>query len=373
MSRAIALAMLALSLGGCANLLYYAQSVVGHAQVMAAARPIGEVIADPSTTPALRTHLEQVQAIRDFASRELALPGNASYRSYADIGRPYVVWNVFAAPEFSLEPVRWCMLIVGCVNYRGYYDEGRAVRYAEELGAQGLDTHVGGVTAYSTLGHFNDPVLETFLRFGDQEAARIIFHELAHQVVFVAGDTAFNESFAVTVEDEGLRRWLTGRGNAEQLREFAARQGRRAQFYRLIADCRERLRGVYASSLPAADMRRAKDETFAELRRAYAEQKAQWNGYAGYDRWFAQPMNNALLASVALYTQWVPAFRALLADEHGDLAAFYKRVAVLAELPQVQRAEALDRLAPAALAAASVLQPDDSADGVELRSGPRTY
>jgi predicted aminopeptidase len=345
-TRLFCIAALGVLLGGCANLTYYAQAVIGHAEVMSAARPISELIADPATAPPLRAQLEQVSAARDFASRELSLPDNGSYRSYADIGRPYVVWNVFAAPEFSLEPVRWCMLIVGCVSYRGYYDEGKAQRYADELRTKGLDTYVGGVTAYSTLGHFNDPVLGTFLRFGEDEAARVIFHELAHQVVFVAGDTAFNESFAVTVEDEGMRRWLAARGNSQRLVEFAARQGRRAQFHRLIADCRERLRRIYASAQPADEMRRAKAEAFAQMRRDYQALKQQWGGYEGYDRWFAQPMNNALLASVALYTEWVPAFRVLLEQRHGDLAAIYRRVGELAKLPKEQRAAALDALAP---------------------------
>ncbi len=339
-------AALSIFLGGCANLIYYAQAVEGQSEVMASAHPIQEVIADPATDAMLRQRLEQVSAIREFASRELALPDNGSYRSYADLARPYVVWNVFATPGLSIEPKQWCLIFVGCVSYRGYYDERAANRFAEDLRGQGLDTYVGGISAYSTLGYFNDPVLNTFLRFGDREVARIIFHELAHQLVYAKGDTAFNESFAVTVEDEGLRRWLMRNANPAQFREFEVQQVRRAQFYRLVSDCRERLRTIYASSLPTEGKWRAKEETYADLRRAYVKLKSEWNGYGGYDQWFAQPPNNALLASVALYTQWVPAFRTLLVQEHGDLPGFYKRVAALAKLSDTERADALDHLAP---------------------------
>jgi predicted aminopeptidase len=345
MIKSISAAAAFLFLGGCGNLAYYAQAIAGHAEVMAAAHPIRELIADPATDEKMRRRLERVSAIRDFASRNLALPDNGSYRSYADLSRPYVVWNVFATPELSVEPRQWCLVLVGCVSYRGYYDERAAHRYAEELEQQGLDTHVGGVTAYSTLGHFDDPVLETFLRLGERESARIIFHELSHQVVYVQGDTAFNESFAVTVEEEGLRRWLEWNADSGLLREFETQQLRKAQFYRLVAACRERLRTLYSSPLSREEMRRAKNEAYADLRRAYAELKTTGDGYAAYDRWFAQPLNNAVLASVAIYTQWVPAFRSLLAQEHGDLPSYYKRVAALADLPEKERWVALDRLA----------------------------
>jgi predicted aminopeptidase len=357
MIRSIVAAAASLLLGGCASLAYYAQAVIGHAEVMAAAHPIRNLIADPATDATLRRRLEQAIAIRDFASSDLALPDNGSYRSYADLARPYVVWNVFATSEFSVEPTEWCLLVVGCVGYRGYYDERAAHRFADEMRGEGLDTHVGGVPAYSTLGHFDDPLLETFLRFGDQEVARIVFHELSHQLVFVKGDTAFNESFAVTVEDEGLHRWFTRNAEPTRLREFEAQQIRKAQFLRLVADCRERLRTIYASPLGVEQKRLAKAKAFAGLRLAYAEMKTTWNGYSGYDRWFAQPTNNALLASVALYTQWVPAFRALLVQEHGDLPGFYKRVAALAKLSATERADALDRIAPRAYSDSSAVVP----------------
>ncbi len=331
---------------GCTNIAYYAQAIEGQMRLMAGTRPISDVINDAATDPRLRQQLERAIAIREYASRELALPNNGSYRSYSDLGRPYVVWNVFAAPEFSVEPQQWCMVFIGCVNYRGYYDKNDADRYANELKQAGADTYVGGVPAYSTLGYFNDPVLNTFLRFGDQEVARIIFHELAHQVVFAEGDTAFNESFATTVENEGMHRWLTQSAAPELLRNFETQQERKAQFLRLVADNRDKLRAIYVSSLASDAKRRAKTEIIAEMKRNYTNLKASWGGYSGYDQWFNQPLNNAVLGSVTVYTQWVPAFRALLEQEGGSLPRFYLRVAALAHLPKTERIAALNQLLP---------------------------
>lgn len=331
---------------GCTNIAYYAQAVKGQMQLMAAARPIPEVVNDAATEPGLRQQLERTIAIREFASSELALPNNGSYRSYADLGRPFVVWNVFAASEFSVEPRQWCFIFAGCVNYRGYYDKNDADLYANELREEGADTYIGGVSAYSTLGYFNDPVLNTFLRFGDQETARIIFHELAHQLIYAKGDSAFNESFATAVENEGMRRWLMRSAAPEQLRDFDARQERKVQFHRLVADNRDKLRAIYASSLTPDAKRSAKTEVFAEMKRAYAGLKASWGGYGRYDQWINQPLNNAALGSVSLYTQWVPAFHALIEQEGGNLPRFYQRVAALAHLQKTERSAALEELMP---------------------------
>jgi predicted aminopeptidase len=344
MHRIILVAILSLPVVGCANVAYYAQATVGQMQLMAAKRPIPEVIHDPATNPGLRRQLEQVIAIREFASRELALPDNGSYRSYADLGRPFVVWNVFAAPEFSLDLKQWCMLFVGCVNYRGYYNKDDAELYAGKLRRAGADTYVGGVSDYSTLGHFDDPVLNTFLRFGDTEAAGIIFHELAHQLVYAEGDTAFNESFATTVEYEGTRRWLKQAGSQEQLRNYETQREHNSQFHQLVAACRDKLRAIYASPLTADGMRRAKVEVITEMKLAYADLKTGWGGDARYDQWFGQPINNATLGSVTLYTKWVPAFQALLEQEGGSLPHFYQRVTELSHLPKSERSAALDHL-----------------------------
>ena len=346
MLRRILAVTLCLLVAGCANIAYYAQAVEGQMKLMAGTRPIPDVVNDAATDPKLRQQLERVIAIREFASSELALPNNGSYRSYADLGRPFVVWNIFAAPEFSVEPQQWCMLLVGCVNYRGYYDKNNADRFAGELSQEGMDVYVAGVPAYSTLGYFKDPVLNTFLRFGDEEVAHIIFHELAHQLVYAEGDSAFNESFATTVENEGMRRWLTRSATPERLRDFETQQERKALFQRLVADSRDKLRGIYLSSLPPGEKRLAKMEVFTEMKQNYADLKAGWGGHGDYDRWFSQPLNNATLGSVALYTQWVPAFQALLEQEGRSLPRFYQRVAALAHLPKTERSAALNQFLP---------------------------
>ncbi|MBI3094712.1 MAG: aminopeptidase [Rhodocyclales bacterium] len=344
---------LAMALTGCGNIAYYAQAVGGHFELMRAAQPISELVARPAGDPQLGRQLAEVAAIRDFASRELGLPDNNSYRSYADLGRPYVVWNVFAAPELSLAAKQWCVLLVGCVNYRGYYGQKDAERLAAELRAEGYDTFVGGVAAYSTLGYFDDPVLNTFMRRGTLEVARIVFHELAHQLVYVKDDTAFNESFATVVEDEGMRRWTAAQATPAQSAAFAAQRLRRADFTRLLQDYRERARELYASGGAAEAQRRAKGELFAALRRDYAAMKAGWGGHAGYDRIIGADFNNAGLVAFGLYSELVPAFAALLAAEQHDLPRFYRRVGALAALAKDARRCALAGLLPPAAAGAA--------------------
>jgi len=325
-----------LALGGCETLSYYAQAVDGQLDMMRRAQPLTRWLADPATPPALRQRLQTAARIRDFATRELGLPDNASYRSYADLGRPYAVWNVFAAPEFSVQPVESCFPVAGCVDYRGFFAHEAAERYAAERRAEGLDVFVYGVPAYSTLGWFDDPLLSTFIRYPESELARLVFHELAHQVVYVKGDTTFNESFAVTVEEEGVRRWLESEGRGAELAAFREAQARKGEFFALIEDARARLAHVYAEPLAPPAMRAAKQAEFARLAEHYAALKARWGGYAGYDRLMAEP-NNALLASISAYTRLVPAFKRELAAAGGNLGVFYERVKALARLPEGER------------------------------------
>ncbi|MDH4285623.1 MAG: aminopeptidase [Gallionellaceae bacterium] len=343
-SAIIAVVGVLLLLSGCTAVGYYGQAVSGHMKIMHAARPIQEMQQDPATDPALKEKFSHVLAIRDFASRELGLPENGSYRSYADLGRPFVVWNVFAAPEFSVEPEKWCMAVVGCVNYRGYFDRAEAERYAAELKNAGIETHVGGVAAYSTLGYFDDPVLNTFLRLGNTEAARIIFHELAHQLLFVKGDTLFNESFATAVEQEGMQRWFARNSQPEQHKAYLTQQKRKNQFVQLVESYRGKLRTLYSSGKPQDEMRRTKAETLADMKRAYAALKQSWDGDSRYDKWFEQDLNNARIASQALYTQLLPAFEAMLEQEGRDLPRFYRRVQALAKQPKEERLAALNTL-----------------------------
>lgn len=349
--RAAALVLaagVAAGLAGCSQVGYYGQAVGGHRELMRARVPIDELLHAPATDADLRRRLAEVQAIRDFASRELGLPDNGSYRSYVDLGRPYVVWNVFAAPELSLQAKSWCLLVVGCVNYRGYYDRHAAEQLAAALRAQGYDTYVGGVPAYSTLGHFDDPVLNTFLRLGTLTVARTLFHELAHQLVFVPGDTPFNESFATAVEQEGLRRWLHEHGSSELQAADAAQRQRRAAFTELLQSYRERFAALYASELPVAEKRAAKAALFAGLRNAHAGLRPACGVLAGDARQVDEDPNNAWLASLALYSELLPAFELLLASHDHDLPRFYREVAGLAALPTSERHAALRSLLSAA-------------------------
>jgi predicted aminopeptidase len=330
---------------GCGNFGYYLQSVDGQLQVLRAREPVANVIANPATSPSLRLKLERASALRDFASRELKLPDNKSYRSYADLKRPFVVWNVFATPEFSVEPRQWCFLFAGCVGYRGYFSPERAETFANALRAEGLDVFVAGVPAYSTLGWFDDPLLNTFIEYPEYELARLIFHELAHQIAYAKGDSEFNESFAATVEAAGVARWIAASGDERMLGAFAQSQERRAQFSTLVLEFRKRLAALYKERIASDEMRARKARAFDELQRDYAALKSKWGGYAGYDRFF-NGVSNAHLASVSLYNARVPHFERLLARLDGDFAAFYREVQRLAALPADARAAELAAGAP---------------------------
>ncbi len=330
---AAAVAVIVACSGGC----YLLQSAQGQLALMSKREPIGRVIGDAATPAALRAQLKSVAAIRDFASRDLKLPDNGSYRSYADVGRRYVVWNVVAAPEFAVDPKQWCYPIVGCVTYRGYFVETRARRFAAGLHGEGFDVAVGGVAAYSTLGHFNDPVLNTMMAWDDVELAAIIFHELTHQLLYVQDDSAFNEALATAVEEEGVRRWLNAQGRGADLAAHVLQEQHYERVVGLLGATRAELRAIYASGLAPAIMRERKRAAFTSLRASYAMLKAEWGGHAPFESWFAEDLNNAHLASVATYFACVPGFERELAGVGGDLAAFYARARELAKLDRQQR------------------------------------
>jgi predicted aminopeptidase len=329
----VAIVLIAMLSGGC----YLLQSAQGHLALMSKREPISGVIDRPSTPASLRAQLESVTAIRDFASSALGLPDNGSYRKYADIGRPYVVWNVVAAPEFSVNAKQWCFPIVGCVAYRGYFVEKRARRFAAGLHAKGFDVVVGGVAAYSTLGHFDDPILSSMVNWNDVELASIIFHELTHQMLYLPNDASFNEALATTVEEEGVRRWLQQQGRDKDLADHLLQQKRYVEVIALMNETRNHLRTLYASGLPPPLMRERKREIFEELRESYGALKAQWGGHAPFDAWFAADVNNAHLASIATYFACVPGFERELQAVGGNLPAFYLRVRELAKLDRQQR------------------------------------
>jgi len=318
--RTLASLLCVLTLSGCETLAYYAQAIGGQMEMLALSQPVAAVIADPATPAPLRERLELARAIRDFASRELKLPDNGSYRNYADLGRPYAVWNVVAAPEFSLAPVESCFPVAGCVPYRGFFARDDAERHAARLRAAGNDVNLRGVPAYSTLGRFDDPLLDNFIHAPDVELARLIFHELAHQQFYLKGDATFNESFAVAVEREGVRRWLASTGRSGELGDFLKAQARGRRFLEVLEQSRVRLRALYLSRLAPAAMRERKRAEFEVLGKFLA----------AYPRMKDVEPNNALLASFATYTELVPGFEKLLAEEGGDLEKFYARVKALA-------------------------------------------
>ncbi|RRV25313.1 aminopeptidase [Pseudomonas sp. o96-267] len=339
--RRYAVPLLALLLGGCSTLDYYAHLGQGQWQLLQARQPVERLVSNPATDPDLARRLTLSQQARDFASAQLQLPENRSYRLYADLERPFVVWNVFATPEFSLDPELHCFPIAGCVAYRGYYQQGRARGAAALLRQEGLDTYIGGVEAYSTLGWFDDPLLNTMLRWSDERFIAVIFHELAHQQYYLPGDTAFNESFATFVEREGLRQWHSARNETPPASDDRQRQ----QFIELVLASRERLQQLYASDLPESAMRIAKQAEFERLRRDYrALRQREWGGQGRYDAWIESPLNNAKLLPFGLYDQWVPAFATLFAQQDRDWRAFYAAVEALGRLPQADRRAALESL-----------------------------
>lgn len=343
--RWLMVVLLGAVISGCASLGYYTQSIGGQWELWQRERPIEEVLADPQTSPQLQEHLRQALLMREFASRELGLPQNGSYRRYADIGRPYVVWNVFAAKPFSVQAETWCFPFAGCVGYRGYFAEADARAYAAELEAQGLETYVAGVAAYSTLGWFDDPLLNTVMRREPANLAGLMFHELAHQQLYVSGDTAFNEGFATAVELEGVRRWLVAHGSEDEQAAYARAHERRADFIQLVTRARERLSELYAQEMPTDEKRMQQKRLRQQMRQDYAQLKQRWGGYAGYDAWFEGPLNNAQLAAVAAYVDHVPAFQQLLAEQGGDMKAFYAACARLAQQSKGERLASLERLA----------------------------
>lgn len=318
------LALLAASaLAGCESLAYYAQAVGGHFALLGRARPVAEILAEGAAAPELRERLMLAQEIREFASRELKLPRNESYRRYADLGRPYAVWNVVATPEFSLAPVQSCFPVAGCVAYRGFFSREGAERHAARLRESGHDVFVYGVPAYSTLGFFADPLLSTFIGWPEVDLARLVFHELAHQLVYSRSDSTFNESFAVVVEEEGVRRWLAATGTEAQMENFRQARRRAAEFSALLDDARTRLGAIYRSG--------AAPEIVREKKRAELQRLGSDPVFLRHAKRFETPPNNALLAAFGTYSELVPAFERLLAAEGGDLERFYARVRELAQ------------------------------------------
>lgn len=356
--RLVVVGGLAALVTGCNTVGYYRQAITGQCEILAKRDPITEVIARPETRPAVREKLKLVLDLRTFAEQELHLKTDGYYASYADLGRKYVVWNVYAAPQFSLEPRTWWYPIVGSLKYRGYFSEHDARQCADQLAKEGYDVYVGGVEAYSTLGFFKDPVLNTFLHHTPPDLAETLFHELAHQRVFAKGDTDFNEAFATAVGEEGVRRWLAARDDARSRADYEVELRRTDEFVALVMSARARLKQVYGeesahaphteekpgSEPLVAAKRTRKAEVIASLRADYEQLKARWGGYAGYDDWFNRPINNARLNTISTYYTLVPAFKRLLALHGGDLPKFYADSKELAKMTRERRKERIAAL-----------------------------
>lgn len=327
----------------CSTLSYYAHVAHGEMGLLASRRSAATIVDDPGADATLRARLRQALAARAFASDHLLLPRNRSYTSYVELGRPYVTWSVFAAPEFSVEPVTHCFPFAGCVAYLGFFDHARAERSAERLAGQGNDTAVEGVAAYSTLGWFADPILSSMLRWSDDELDGVIFHELAHQKLYVKDDTAFNESYASFVQEEGLSQWRASRGLPAAGAHVEAHE---KAFTQLVLDLRDRLRALYAQPSSAEAMRAAKRVEIEAFRERYKTLRdGAWSGDRRYDRWVDAPINNARLVPFGLYDRWVDAFSRIFSNADAQWPAFYAEVSRLAALPRAERERRLAALA----------------------------
>ncbi len=330
-------------LAGCSSIDYYKNAVNGHFEILRKAEPIEEVVSRDATSPELKKKLLNMQQARDFASKTLLLPDNGSYRRYADIGRECVAWNVIAAEEFSVEPKQWCFPVAGCVSYKGFFSPRQAKQYAAELRKQGLDTYVAGALAYSTLGWFDDPILSTMLSHRESHCIEVLFHELAHQKLYIENDTAFNEAFATAVAEEGIRRWFV-KTNNKAYEDFLASRQQKNDFNTLILSTREKLNALYRQGISPEAMRQQKAKLFSQLKFDYKEFKKHWNGDDRYDAWMSKELNNAHLALVATYNDLVPIFNLVLLQSNGDMKTFYERIFAISSQPFEDRHQTLRRI-----------------------------
>lgn len=330
------------TLWGCQTVHYYSQAIDGQCRILLKRQPISAIVADRSSPQPLRESLTFILKVREFAENELQLPVNNHYLTYVDLKRPFVLWNVFAAPEFSLTPKTWCYPVAGCAAYRGYFDKSNAQQYAHKLNEQGYDVYVGGVTAYSTLGWFDDPVLSTFVHFSQAQTAALMFHELAHQKLYVKDDTAFNESFATFVEQEGLRRWQLASGSGRIYRDYLRQHRRRQQFVQLIMQYRQKLEFIYQKDLGPSEKRVRKKTIFSELRNEFDQLKTQQVELSAYDVWMNQSLNNAKISSVVAYHDFLPAFQKMLAQYAGELNQFFEGCRQLSQKDKAERHQILE-------------------------------
>ncbi|MDD9891420.1 MAG: aminopeptidase [Gammaproteobacteria bacterium] len=343
LAKLIVLLAISIFLVSCETVSYYTQAARGQLAIVFGREDIQRLISDSDLSPELRSKFGEVMSIREFAENDLELPVANNYSTYVDVDREHVVWNVFAAPEFSTDPVNWCYPIAGCVAYRGYFSEAGALNYAMQLEEQGFDVYTGGVDAYSTLGWFEDSLLSTVMSRANYQLAGLIFHEMAHQIAYLPGDTTFNESFATAVEREGLRRWLEATDQAETIAVAETDRGRQQQFIDLVIGFRDQFDELYAEEMSEADKRREKFVLQGQLRSEYEQLKQSWGGYSGYDSWFSRSLNNAQLSTVSSYNDLVPFFDDLLSQAGHSLPAFYDEVIRIVALPEMDRDALLEK------------------------------
>lgn len=339
-SRLIGIAGIAVLVSGCNSLSYYGQAISGHMDLVSRERPIDDMLKDKDTSDVLKHKLKLALDARAFASKDIGLPDNDSYKSYADLGRPYAVWNVIATPHYSIETKQWCFMLVGCLSYRGYFDQQEAQALAKQLRTQGMDVIVSGAAAYSTLGWMDDPLLNTVVVRSDASLVGIIFHELAHQVVYVEGDSAFNEAFATAIEYEGLRRWYVSQKNELAYVQYREKKAQQQMIYQQLESTRTRLNAIYQQAIPDAEKQRLKQKEFSELK-AWYQSWRQSHSYDGFDDWMGKELNNAHLALIATYQQMVPDFLSALQSVDGDMNKFYKLVKAMVPLDNMQRRKQL--------------------------------
>lgn len=339
--RFFLLLMLVFVLSACDSLAYYRQAASGHFELMDKRESLAEAKTSAAYSEELKRRLTLAESVRRYASEVLHLPDNEAYSTYVHLDQDYVMWSVFATPRLSLTPKQWCYPMVGCLSYRGYYDEAEAQAYAAELEAEGWDTHVSGVAAYSTLGWYEDPLTTAMLRYEDPWIARLVFHELSHQQLYVDDDTPFNEGFAVAVEEEGVMQWLSDRQDEQGQEQWLASREQREVFLTMIREAQQSLNEVYRSELNDEEKLSAKQRVMDELVAAYQERLLEPWPDSGYAHWFARPINNARLAAIGVYREYVPAFRALFTRCDEDWSRFYRSVEQLADLPMAQRMSAL--------------------------------
>ena len=354
--------VLSIALTGCQTVRYYNQAISGQHRILQSRQPISKIAADPNSSEILRQRLTFIMNARAFAEDELHLPVANNDLTYVDLKRPYVAWNVVATPEFSMVPKTWCYLFVGCAAYRGYFAKADAHQYAESLEIQGYDVHVDGVTAYSTLGWFDDPVLSTFIHRSKASSAALLFHELAHQVFYTSDDTTFNESFATFVEQEGLRRWQEASGNSAIYNEYLSNYHHQQQFVGLVLKYRHKLEWLYQTDLGSTQKRIKKASILDDLRHEFNHLKTKQIGLAAYDDWINRPLNNAKISGVAAYHDFVPAFGKILADKDGNLASFYETCRQLAKKSKDERhrilKNAMQKIPPTAMTEFDAFQLD---------------